>query len=122
MSVIASIVGILIGALFSGLIIWIVGKLGLGIEVDGFRPAYLAAIIIGVLNALTVWIWGLIGFSLEGGWSGALISAIISAGFLQFAGSRIKGLRVKGFGGALIASLAMAAVTWLILWGIGRLF
>ena len=41
MTIIGAIIGILVGALFSGLIIWIVGKLGLGLEVSGFGPAYI---------------------------------------------------------------------------------
>ena len=121
MSVIGSIIGVLIGALFSGLIIWVVGKLGLGIEVDGFKPAYLAAIVIAVLNAIALWFWGVIGYTPEGGWLGALTSAIIAAGFLVAASSWVKGLRVKGFFGALIASLAIAAVGWLLAWGVSIL-
>ena len=62
-----------------------------------------------------------IGYTPEGGWLGALTSVIIAAGFLVAAGSWIKGLRVKGFSGALIAALAMAAVGWLITWGIVQL-
>ena len=39
MTIVGAIIGILIGALFSGLVIWIVGKLGLGLEVSGFGAA-----------------------------------------------------------------------------------
>ena len=63
MSIVGTIIGILIGSLFSGLIIWIIGKLGWGIEVSGFGPAYLAAIVIAVLSALATWFYGLIGYT-----------------------------------------------------------
>ena len=46
MSILGVIIGILLGALFTGLIIWIVGKLGLGLEDSGFGPAFIAAIAI----------------------------------------------------------------------------
>ena len=52
MTIVGAIIGILIGALFSGLIIWIVGKLGLGLEVSGFGPAFVAAIVIAGVSWL----------------------------------------------------------------------
>ena len=35
MTIVALIIGIVFGALISGFVIWIVSKLGLGLEVDG---------------------------------------------------------------------------------------
>ena len=55
MTIVGVIIGILIGALFSGFIIWIVGRLGWGLEVDGFVPAYLAAIVIAVVSWAGQW-------------------------------------------------------------------
>jgi putative membrane protein len=111
------VIGILIGALFSGLVIWVVGKLGWGIEVDGFGPAYLTAIVIAVFNAFATWFWAQIGYE------GASIPThiILTAGFLVAAGSLVKGLRVKGFVGALIAAVVIAAIYWLIGLGVGSL-
>ena len=60
MSILGVVIGILIGALFSGLVIWIVGKLGLGLEVDGFGAAYIAAIIIAVVSWLIYWLMGVL--------------------------------------------------------------
>ena len=117
MTIVSAIIGILIGAIFSGLIIWIIGKLGWGLEVDGFGPAYIAAIIIAVLNGLASWIWGLLGFS-------ALSTPthiLLTAGFLMVVGERLNGLRVKGFAGALIAALIIAGIGWLITYGVGLL-
>ena len=73
MTFVGVIIGILIGALFSGFIIWIVGKLGWGLEVDGFVPAYLAAIVIAVVSWLVVWLLGLVGISL--GVGGLIVSS-----------------------------------------------
>jgi uncharacterized membrane protein YvlD (DUF360 family) len=110
----AMILGILIGALFNTLVIWIVGKFGMGIEVDGFRPAFIAAIFIAVLSGVITWLWGLIGFNIPSGLAGAIINLVVAAAILMSAGSHIKGLRVNGFTGALIASIAIAVVSWLI--------
>ena len=117
MGFVATIIGTLIGAVFSGLIIYIIGKMGWGIEVDGYRPAYLAAIIIAVLSIITHYFWNLVGFEAPIGLPGAIINAVITAIFLQFAGDRLDGLRVKGFSGALIAALIIGAVAY----GIGLL-
>ena len=118
MSILGMIIGVLIGALFTGFIIWVVGKLGLGLEVDGFGPAYIAAIVIAVLNGLVAWLLNVLHITIGGGWLGALINLVIAAVVLMLAGNWIKGLRVKGFVGALIAAVAIAVVAFLIAWGL----
>ena len=115
MSVIGIIIGALVGAIFSGLVLWVVGKLGWGIEVDGFGPAYLAAVIIAILSAVVHWIWqAVFNYTPPAGLAGAVSNLLVAAILLQFVGGRIKGLRVKGFSGAIIAALAVAAVAWVI--------
>jgi putative membrane protein len=121
MEIVGLLIGILLGALFTGLIIWIVGKLGLGLTVSGFGPAYVAAIVIAVLNGLVVWLLGALGVTIGGGFLGAVILLVISAIVLLLAGNFVKGLVVKGFMGALIASVAIAAVGWLVVWGVSLL-
>ena len=116
MSIVGMIIGVLIGALFSGFIIWIVGKLRLGLEVDGFGPAYIAAIVIAVLNGLVVWLLNVLHITIGGGWLGALINLVIAAVVLMFAGNWVKGLRLKGFVGALVAAVAIAVVAFLVVW------
>jgi uncharacterized membrane protein YvlD (DUF360 family) len=39
----------------------------------------------------------------------------------MFAGNMVKGMVVKGFGGALVAAIAIAVVAWLIGWVVGLL-
>ena len=121
MSILGLIIGILVGALFAGFIIWIVGKLGLGLEVSGFGPAFIAAIVIAVLNALVTWLLGVLGLTIGSGFVGAIINLVIAAVVLMVAGNFVKGLVVKGFTGAVIAALAIAAVGWLITWGVSLL-
>jgi putative membrane protein len=121
MNVIGLIIGVLLGALIGGLIIWIVGKLGLGIEVSGFGPAFVAAIVIAILNGVVAWLLGVFNVNLASGFLGTLIHLVIAAVVLMLAGRFVKGLVVKGFLGAIIAAIAIAAVGWLLAWGVSLL-
>jgi uncharacterized membrane protein YvlD (DUF360 family) len=122
MELIALLIVILIGALFSGLVIWIVGKLGMGLEVSGFGPAFIAAIVIAVVGGLISWLLGFLGITIDGGLLGAIINLVIAAIVLMIAGNFVKGLAVKGFTGALVAAIAIGAVSWLINWVVGLIF
>jgi len=122
MEIIALLIVILIGALFSGLVIWIVGKLGIGLEVSGFGPAFIAAIVIAVVGGLISWLLGFLGITLGGGLLGAIINLVIAAIVLMIAGNFVKGLTVKGFTGALVAAIAIGVVSWLINWVVGLIF
>jgi len=121
MEIVGLLIGIFIGALFTGLIIWIVGKLGLGIEVSGFGPAFVAAIVIAVLNGVVTWLLGVLNITIAVGLLGAIIHLVIAAVVLMLAGNFVKGLVVKGFTGALVAAIAIGAVGWLIGWGVSQL-
>ena len=116
-----TILGVVIGILLYALAIWVVGKLGLGLKVSGFVPAIVAAIVISVVSALIVWLAGALGLSL-GGFLGAVVHLIIAALVLIFAEKVVKGLKVKGFVGALIAAVAIAVASWLINAVVGLLF
>ena len=111
--ILGTILGILIAALFSGIIIWIVGKLGLGLEVDGFAPAFLAGIVIAILGGVITWLLGAVGLSLGGGLLGAIIHLVIAALVIYLSASVVRGLRTKGFTGALVAAIAIGVVAWL---------
>ena len=120
MNIVGLIVGALIGSLFSGFIIWVVGKLGLGIKVDGFGPAFLAAFVIAILNAIV----GAIVPSVTAAssvWLAMLVNLVLSAVVLLVAGGMIKGLQVKGFLGAIVAAVAIALVTGLLGLGLAGL-
>jgi putative membrane protein len=121
MTIVSVIVGILIGALVTGFIIWVVGKLGLGLEVSGFGAAFVAAIVIAVLNGLVSWLLTTLNINIGAGVIGAIIHLVIAAVVLMVAGNFVKGLQVKGFTGAIIAALAIAAVGWLIGWGLSAI-
>ena len=116
------VVAALFGALLNALLIWVIGKLGVGMEVDGFGPAFLTAILMAVFSVITHLIWNLLNFAPEAGWSGFVTNLVASAGSLLAAGYVVKGLRVKGFLGAVLAVLGMTGVSWLAAWLIGLIF
>lgn len=113
------ILGIVIAALISGFVIWVVGKLGLGLEVTGFAPAFIAAIVIAVVAGLITWFLGLFGFTIGGDFLGAIISLITAAVVLMISGRIVPGLKVNGFMGALVAAIAIGVVAWLVNWVLG---
>ena len=114
MSIISFILGIVIAALIGGFIIWIVGKLGLGLEVTGFGPAFIAAIIIAVISGLINWLLNALGLYIGGGLIGALTHLVIAAFVLIISGRLVPGMRVKGVGGALVAAIAIGAMSFLV--------
>lgn len=103
----------LVSLVLYGLIIWIVGRLGLGLEVDGFVPAFLAALVIAILNYLIIWLFRSTSLGATGWW-GSLVSLIVAAIVLYTAGAWIKGMRVKGFVGAIVGAVAIGVVAWLL--------
>ena len=107
---------IVLGGLFSGLVIWIVSKLGLGLEVDGFINAFGAAIIIAMVGGLMNWLLGVLGLSVGVGWLGAIFYLIIAAIVLLITDRLLEGFRVAGFVGALIAAVAIGIVHFLLGW------
>jgi putative membrane protein len=114
MTIVGAVVGLLLGALLSGLAIWVVGKLGLGLDVSGFGPAFLTALVIAVISGALTWLLNALGVTIGSGIVGAIIHLIIAAIVLMVGSSIVPGVRVRGFGGALIAAAAIAVVIWLV--------
>lgn len=115
-----TLLGFLITWLLAALVIFIVGKIGLGINVTGFVPALIAAAVIAIITWVVVWLLGLFGLSLGGpGLLAAIIGLIVAALVLMFADRFVKGYSVNGFGGAIIGAIGIAVVTWLANWIIG---
>ena len=112
LSPVGILIGVLAGALFTGFFIWLIARISSLIDVAGFGPAYIAAIVIAILNGLVKWLLG----STLGGTGSALINWIISAIILLIAGRMVKGLKVNGFGSALLAAAVIALFDWLVAW------
>jgi len=112
--VLGLILGMVIGVVLNALVIWIVGKLNLGLRVSGFGGAILAAIIIAVVSWVVAWLLALVGITVGGGILGAIVALIIAAVVLLISDRILSGLEVHGFGGAIIAAIAIGVVHWLI--------
>ena len=106
------IVTVIIG-LISGFVIWVVGKLKLGLEVNGFGSAIIAGIVIAIAAGIITLILGLAGIEFGEGLVGGIVHLIISALILLVSSRLLPGLKVKGFAGALVASIAIGSVYWL---------
>ena len=116
-----TLLGILLALVFAAVIIMIVSRLNLGLTVDGFGPAIIAAAVIAIVGGLIYWLLGVLGITIGGGWLGAIINLIVAAVVLLLAGRMLKGLKVNGFVGALVAAIAIGVVTWIITWFLGLL-
>jgi putative membrane protein len=116
-----TLLGILLALVAAAVVIFIVGRLNLGMTVDGFGPAIIAAAAIAIIGGVIYWLLGVLGITIGGGWLGAIINLIIAAIVLLLAGRWVKGLKVNGFVGAIIAAIAIGVVTWLINWLLGLL-
>lgn len=114
MGIVGFIVGIILLGILGGIVIYIVGRLGLGIEVDGFGPAFIAAIVVAAIGYALSAIAAQLGINTGGGIIGAIINLIVAALVLMLAGDLVRGLRVKGFTGALVAAIAIGIVGWLV--------
>lgn len=106
------IVTLIIG-LISGFVIRIVGKLRLGLEVDGFGIAFLAGVIIAFLAGIMNLIFGIAGIMDGVGLIGSILHLVVSAIILMLGSKFLPGLKVNRFTGALVASIAIGAVYWL---------
>ena len=107
--IVGLIIGILIAAVFSGVIIWLVSKLNVGLSVDSFGWAMLAGLFIGTIaNLLNHLIPGMNEILTM------LIHLVISAVVILLAGKLFSGVKVDGFKGALIAAVAIAVVGFVL--------
>jgi putative membrane protein len=118
----------IIGTLLAFALIWAVGavvlmivsRLNLGLSVDGFGSAFIASAVISIVAGLVTWLIGLIGIQVGNpGLIGALVSLVVSAVVLLISGSFVKGMKVNGFGGAIIAAISYGVIAWLLQWVIG---
>lgn len=105
-----SIIAALIGGLVFGLLIWIIAKLGLGIEVDSYWWAVIAGLLISAFSNLAATIIPDVS-----GIVGAIISLVVAALIIMLSDKILKGMRAKGFVGALVAAIAISVVQFVVL-------
>ena len=113
-SIIGAIIGIAIATVIYSVLIFVVGKLELGMKVDKFSSAFLAGLLVAIGGAIAAWLSTLLNAPVAGGLAGAILHLVIAAAMLKAIGSSLQGIEVKGWGGAFLAALAIAVIGWLI--------
>jgi putative membrane protein len=116
-----TLLGILLALVAAAVVIYIVGRLNLGMTVEGFAPAIVAAAAIAIIGGVIYWLLGVLGITIGGGWLGAIINLLIAAAVILLAGRWVKGLKVNGYVGAIIAAIGIGVVTGVINWLLGLL-
>ncbi len=112
-------VGILFALVLAAAVIFIVSRLNLGLTVDSFMTAIIAAAVITIIGGVIAWLLGALGITIGGGFFGALVNLIVAALVLMLGARFVKGMTVNGFTGALVAAIAIGVVTWLANWLLG---
>jgi putative membrane protein len=98
----------------------IISRLGLGLAVDGFGAAFIASAVITIVAGIINWLLRTIGISVgNANWLGALISLVVAAVVLLISDRFVKGMKVNGFVGAIIAAISYGVIAWLLQWVIG---
>jgi putative membrane protein len=118
---ISAILGIIVSAALAGLVIFIVSKLNMGLSVTGFGAAFIAAIVISIVAGVVNWLLGVLGINIGGGLLGAILAIIVAAVVLMISDKFVPGMKVNGFGGAIVAAIGIGIVTWLVTWLLGLL-
>ena len=108
-AIVGLIIGILIGAVLSGAIIWLVSKLNIGLTVNSFGWAMLAGLFVGTLTNLFNHLLPGMNEVIT-----MVIHLVISAGVILLAGKLFSGVNVNGLKGALIAAVAIAVVGFVL--------
>ena len=111
----------LVALIVAAVVIFIVGRLNLGLTVSGFGAAIIAALVISIVGTIVFWLIGLLGLTIGGGWLGAIVYLVIAAIVLMISDRFVPGMKVKGFTGAIVAAIAIGVVGWIVTWLLGLL-
>ena len=98
---------------FSVFAIWIVSKLHIGLEIDGFGNVILTALAIAIVAGVLTMLISFAGFMDGQGLMGGIAHLLVSAILLVFLARFLPGVRISRFIGALAASIAIGAFYWL---------
>jgi putative membrane protein len=107
------LVHLIVSWLVAALALWIVAKIVEGIEVRNFGDALIATIVIAVLDVTIGPILRFLSFPLSVITLG-LFRLVINAFLLMLASMLSPGFRVRGFLNALIGSLLLTILTYLL--------
>jgi putative membrane protein len=106
----------LIALIVSAIVIFIVGRLNLGLSVSGFGAAIISALVIAIVGSIVLWLLSALGLTIGGGLLGAIIYIIVAAIILMVSDRFVPGMKVNGFTGAVVAAIAIGVVAWILAW------
>lgn len=107
--------GLLLRWLASALAILAVSGLGLGIRVSGFGVALLAALVLGLANLLVRPLLLILTLPLNFLTLG-LFTLVVNGAIYWLVAALVPGFSVRGFGGAILASLLVGILTVVFGW------
>ena len=99
--------------LVTGALLLVVAKIIDGIDVEGFGAAVIAALVLGVVNAVVRPVAVFLSFPLTLVTFG-LFLLVINAAMLWLAAAFVPGVRVRGFGAAFFGSLLLSFFNWMV--------
>jgi len=121
MDFLSALVNIVLMLVFSAIVIMLVSKLNAGLVVDDFKSALIAAAVIAIVGGIVSWLLGFLNLGI-GILLGVIVYVIVSAIVLLISDRFVKGMKVDGFAGAIMAAVAIATLNWLITWTLGLVF
>ena len=107
--------GFVVTLLVTALSLLIVARLSIGVEINGAATALIAALVLGLLNAVLRPVLGFIFFPLTILTLG-LFALVLNALVLWLTALLVDGFRVRGFLSALLASVLISLLNAVILW------
>ncbi len=108
-AMIGIIAGVVLYVVVSGVIIWTVSKFNLGLHVESFAWAMAAGALIGVATNVIMNVIPANNDILH-----LVTNLVVSALVIYACGALLKGMTVKGYGGALLAAVGIAVVSYLL--------
>jgi putative membrane protein len=109
------LIQLIVNWLLSALALWLVARIITGMEIRDFGSAMIAAAIVAVVNffvgpILRFFGWPLIFLTL------GLFTFVINAFLLKLAALIAPGFRIKGFMPALLGSVVLTLITFVLRW------
>ena len=91
--------------------LWVAAQLVSGISIDGTSALLLAALLLGVVNAVVRPVFVLLTLPLTLLSLGLFLFAV-NALMLELVGALVPGMHIAGFGSALLGSIVVSLVSW----------
>ena len=105
--------GLLIRWVLNAFALWIVSEIVSGIHSDGVGPTLVAALVLGILNAVLRPLLLILTLPLNLLTLG-LFTFVINALILELTSAMVAGFTVAGFGSALVGALLLSLVSFLL--------